>query len=146
MFARAAAEHRADARRELAQAERLGDVVVGAEVETGDAVRLACPGRQHDDRQRRRGRPRPQEAADLGAVQDRQIQVEDQQVRRRVADRPEGRVAGRDDVDAGVALALERVLDELGDVDFVFDDQDAGRSRGDGSHGSDGTAPAVSRP
>ena len=33
-----------------------------------------------------------------------------------------------DDVDLGVAAALERVLDELGDVGFVFDHQNAGLS------------------
>ena len=43
------------------------------------------------------------------------------------ADRPERGVAARHDLDAGVAAPLERVLDELGDVDFVFDDQDAGQ-------------------
>ena len=44
------AQHRADARRQLAQAERLGDVVVGAVLETGDPVVFARARGQHDDR------------------------------------------------------------------------------------------------
>ncbi len=43
-----------------------------------------------------------------------------------VADGLERRVAARDDVDLGVAAALQRVLDELGDIGLVFDDQNAG--------------------
>src|SRR5690242_10391136 len=41
---------RADARQELAMAERLGHVVVGASVQTGDLVDLVAPRREHDDR------------------------------------------------------------------------------------------------
>ena len=42
----------------------------------------------------------------------------------------------RRDLDDGVAAALERVLDEAGDVAFVFDDEHAGlvgTARRDGS-------------
>ena len=39
---------------ELARRERLGDVVVGAELEPEHAVDLVVAGGQHDDRQRRR--------------------------------------------------------------------------------------------
>jgi hypothetical protein len=44
------AQHRADARGELAGGEGLHEVVVGAQVEAQDAVRLAATTRQHDDR------------------------------------------------------------------------------------------------
>ena len=49
--AAAAAQHRIDARDQLARGERLGHVVVGATIEAGDLVGLLGPGRQHDDRQ-----------------------------------------------------------------------------------------------
>ena len=48
--ARRTAEHGADARHELARGERLGDVVVGAELEAHDLVDLAVLRRDHDDR------------------------------------------------------------------------------------------------
>ena len=50
-LARAAAPHdRAHPRDELARRERLDDVVVGAELETDDAVDLLAARREHDDR------------------------------------------------------------------------------------------------
>ena len=42
----------ADAREQGAEAEGLGDVVVGAGIEAEDGVRLAVGGGQHDDRHR----------------------------------------------------------------------------------------------
>ena len=63
-----AAQHRVDARDELARIERLGEVVVGAHFQADDAIDVLALGRQHDDRHRsrrrragagrRRGRPR----------------------------------------------------------------------------------------
>ena len=44
-----AAQHGSEARREDARAERLGDVVGGAELETRDDVGLAALGGEHDD-------------------------------------------------------------------------------------------------
>ena len=55
----------------------------------------------------------------------RQVQIQDHQVRRPVGHRLERRVAAADDLDLGVTVALERVLDESGDVFLVLDDQDA---------------------
>ena len=54
---------RAHARRQLAEAERLGDVVVGAELEAGDPVVLARARGQHDDRHVRAVGARSQDAA-----------------------------------------------------------------------------------
>ena len=42
-----------------------------------------------------------------------------------LGDRLQRGVAAADDVGLGVAAALERVLDEAGDVLLVFDDEDA---------------------
>ena len=61
-----AAEHRAHARQQLARVERLGQVVVGAELEADDLVDVVALGGEHDHRQRRQlgrarecgGRPR----------------------------------------------------------------------------------------
>ena len=64
-------KRRADARRELAQAERLGDVVVGAEVQPGHPIGLARARGEHDDRHARRGRTSAQDPADLDSTQDR---------------------------------------------------------------------------
>ena len=45
-----AAQQRSDARQQLAEIERLGQVVVGSGVEPGDAIAGVGPGRQHQDR------------------------------------------------------------------------------------------------
>ena len=52
-FGAAAAQHGADAREQLARAERLGEVVVGAELEAHHAVGLFRAAGEHDDRNRR---------------------------------------------------------------------------------------------
>ena len=67
-----------DARDQLVRAERLGDVVVGAELEPDDAVGFLGARRQHDDRHCGRGRIGAQRVADLEAVDARQHQVEHQ--------------------------------------------------------------------
>ena len=53
-----AAQHRRDAREQLHQRERLGDVVVGAELEAAHAIELRAARRQHDHRRARRAAPR----------------------------------------------------------------------------------------
>ena len=64
---------------ELAHAEGLGHVVVGAAVEGGDLAVLGPVGRQHDDGH---GAPLPDAAADLEAVHVGQAEVEDDDVGR----------------------------------------------------------------
>src|SRR5688500_7065068 len=60
------AQRRLDAAAELAHRERLGDVVVGADLEAEDLVDLVVLGREHDDRDLAAG---PQPAADLDPVE-----------------------------------------------------------------------------
>ena len=74
----AATEHRADARRQLARAERLRDVVVGAELQPDDLVDLGVARREHHDRHARLGTDlaRHLEAGQLG-----EHQVEEHEVR-----------------------------------------------------------------
>ena len=119
----AAPQHGTHARIEFAKAERLGDVVVGAVFQPGHAIVLAGPRGQHDDRHVRHVRPRPQNPADLESADDRQVQIQDDEIRRTLADRFERRVSRSDDLRFGFAAALERVLDESGNVLFVFDDE-----------------------
>src|SRR5512134_1785140 len=47
------AEHGANARKQLSRAERLGEIVVGAELETHHAVGFVAPAGEHNDRNRR---------------------------------------------------------------------------------------------
>ena len=54
-----AAEHRVNARDELARIERLRQIVVGAHLESDDAVDVLAFGRQHDDRHRLAGAAQP---------------------------------------------------------------------------------------
>ena len=67
---------------------------------------------------------RPQDAADFEAADDRQIQVEDDEIGRALGDRLQRGVAGADDLRVGVAAALQGVLDQAGDILLVFDNED----------------------
>ena len=71
-------QHGLDAGQQFAGGERLDDVIVGAHLQTADAVVLAAAGRKDDDRQRRPG------AAHLGQhfqpVAPRQHQIEQHQI------------------------------------------------------------------
>ena len=73
------AQHRLDSQGQFARAERLGHVVVRAEFEPDDPIRLAAQRREHDDRHLADLARMP--AADLEPVDARQHQVEHQQVR-----------------------------------------------------------------
>ena len=83
-----APQQRLDPAHQLAQPERLGQVVVGAELEADDLVDLVVAGGQDEDRRLRPGRAQP--AEDLEAVHARQAHVEDDEVRRLVAWRSRG--------------------------------------------------------
>jgi hypothetical protein len=114
------AQHAADAGDQLAGAERLDHVVVGAQLQADDPVRLVALGGQHDDRGRGLGADL---AAHLQAVHARQHQIQHDQVRNAGAEgRQRGRaVGGRLDA---VALPFQVVLDDLADGRLVVDDQD----------------------
>ena len=120
----APAQHRAHARGEFVQAEGLGDVVVGAQVEAAHAIGLGRPRREHDDGQAGGGRSAPHEPAHFDPVEARQVQVQDHQIWRPLGDTLQGDVTAGGNFGRHPAAALERVLDELGDVGFVLDDQD----------------------
>ena len=69
--------HRLDAHRQLPRGERLGDIVVGADRQTQDAVELLVACGQHDDVGIAEFAQPP---AHLDAVHDRQTDVEQHQV------------------------------------------------------------------
>jgi len=114
-------QQRLDPAHQLAQAVRLRQVVVGAQLEPDHLVDLVVAGRQDEDRRlRARGTEPPQ---DLKPVDPRQADVEDDEVRGLVRREVEALLAAPGDGDL-VALLLERVLDAARDRIFVFDDQD----------------------
>ena len=115
----AAPQHRLDARRHLARAERLGYVVVGAELEAGDAVGLFVARRQHDDREARAG---PHAPADLEPVHAGQPEVQHDQADRMAREFGKRLLAGAHGDDA-VAVALQCDAHDVADVDLIFDDQ-----------------------
>ena len=83
---------------ELASAERLRHVVVGADAEPDDEVALGVAGREHEDGHRSVGLD---VLADLEAVEARQHQVQDHEIGLEVvaalhADRPVGRDLDRE--------------------------------------------------
>src|SRR5262249_2249317 len=104
----------------LLRAERLHDIVVGAELEAGDPVDLVAAGGEDHDRDGRVAAKRPDdvEPVDLG-----QPEVEDDRIGAAGAGEREtpGAIAGGQDAEPGV---LEVVADEARDLRLVFDDED----------------------
>src|SRR5258708_38605915 len=76
-----AAQHGLDAGHKLARAERLGDVVVGSDLKTEHAVRLAALGSQKNHRPGREARSLPDGAARVKSGLARDHYGEDEQPR-----------------------------------------------------------------
>ena len=119
----ATAQAAADARDEHFCAERLGDVVVGTELQSRHYVGLLASSRDHDDGDRSRTVVRLQAPTNLEAIEARQHQIEDDEIwmlaqRRCKSFFPR---AGTHWVEAFLG---EVVADQLRDVFFVFDDED----------------------
>ena len=134
----------AHARHQLAHAEGLGDVVVGAAIEGLHLVALVRSHRQHDDRH---GGPFTHAGDHLHAVQVGQTEVEHHQVRLVDRRRPDGGV-GVLGLYHGIAVGVEAGLEEPADLRFVVDDQDLGVAGGVVGHGgclSQGTGASSSK-
>ena len=86
----------AQARQELAHAERLRDVVVGAGVERHDLLGVLVPGGEHDDRDRR---PAAQAVHDLDAVDAGKPEIDDRRVVHAGRATRQRGLAGLDEVD-----------------------------------------------
>ena len=70
-------------------------------------------------------RPSPEDPANFESAQHRQIQIEHDQIRQFARNALQRIVSTLDDLDGDIPVPLERMRDELGDVGFVFDNQDA---------------------
>ena len=114
------AQHRLHPGDQLGGGERLGEVVVAAELEAEHAVDLAVARGEEDHRDLRRLAQTP---AHLEPVDVGQADVEHDQAGMVGADRLEPRFARRRLEDA-VAVAGEVEVDEVGDVGLVVDHDD----------------------
>ena len=109
-----------DAGGQLAQAERLGDVVVGAELEADDLVELRVLGGEHDDGHARLG---PDDPADLDPGELGEHEVEQDEVRA-LGPEADERLAPVGRGDDAVALRLERLGERLAQCRLVVHDED----------------------
>ena len=119
---RRAPEQRPDAAPELADRERLRDVVVGAELQPEHLVELVVAGGEHHDRH---GAACAQALADLEPVQPREHHVEDDEIDGLRVEAGE-RLVAVPRLDDAVAVPLERIGQELLDRLLVVDEQDGG--------------------
>jgi len=119
-----ASHQRAEASQQLGERERLGQVVVGAGVQTRDAIGDRVPRGEHQD-----GAPSPRFAqlpAHLEAVQVGQHQIQDDGVVGVLGPEPHGVLATAGDIDR-VALLFERALEQAGHLDLVLHHEHAHR-------------------
>src|SRR5258708_351149 len=118
-----AAQHGLDAGHKLARAERLGDVVVGSDLKTKHAVRLAALGSQKNHRHGREARSLPDGAAKFKSVLARNHDVEDEQ--RRALALSVGNYIGAVGINAHrKAIVLQVMANEAGNIGIVLDDED----------------------
>ena len=118
------AKHRADAGDQLARAERLGHIIVGAGLEAADPVALLAARGQHHDRHVGGRRAAAQAAADLDPADALDHPVEQDDVGLDLVDEDQRflAVAGAGHV---VARALEMEGDEVRERAVVLDQQEA---------------------
>lgn len=129
----AAFEEFADAEDEFAGAERLGDVIVGAEFETQNAVDFGGPGGEHDDGDAGGGGVAAEELADFQAVHLGEHDVEEDEIGGIEAGGLEGfgAVGGGDHLEAGT-FQIEG--DQFDGIGLVVHDQDLWHDAARGYH------------
>ncbi len=122
-----APQERLDAAHQLPETERLGQIVVRAELQADDLVHLLVPRREHQDR--RLGARRPQSTQRFEAVDAGQPDVQEDEVGSQLRGDVQAilGVGGEGDL---IALLLESVLDATRDGVFVLDDQDRWHAAG----------------
>jgi hypothetical protein len=118
-----AAQQRTDAQDQLAHAVRLDHVVVGSHFEADDAIDLFALRRAHHDWNVARAIALAQLAADLGARQVGQHEIEHDHVRQRIRGRAREALAAAVSEPHGEAFRAQVVLERGGEVDLVLDDQ-----------------------
>jgi hypothetical protein len=107
---------------DLGEGERLGQVVVGAEVEPLDTRSDVGGGREHEDPRRALGAH--ELTAHLVAVDVGQVAIEDDDVVVDDGRAPESLIAVERDVD-GESVAAKAAREGLGEPGLVFGDEDA---------------------
>ena len=128
------AQNRPDPGHQLLGTERLGQVIVRAQLQSHELVGLVAPGRQHDDGHRV---VLAQPSRDVEAVQAGQPEIQHDQVWATAGCRPERArpVAGVENTEAG---RLQVVAQQPHDLRLVVHNQDGGhgvmveRQRGPG--------------
>jgi hypothetical protein len=116
----APAKERAHPREELVEREGLGEIVIGAGVESGDAVGDGVACGEHQDRD---VRSRAQSPADFDTVDAREHHVEDNDVRWSIP-RFDERVGSVSDNIHGIALVCERTPERGAKPSIVVNDKD----------------------
>ena len=119
-------QERPHACNELADAERLGEIVVGAGLETQHLVGLLAPRRQHENRHGAVHRVAPDGAAERHTVEAWQHDVEDEQVEEPPTRFGEAVASVRDGDDIQ-PLQPEVEADEVADVGVVLHQEDTSR-------------------
>ncbi len=123
-----AAQHGVDARGQLARVERLGQVVVGADLEADDAIDVLAAGGEQDDGN---GGTLSQGTQNLEAVLLGQHHIQNHQpvaAARRQIDGARARVVGFD----VEPLGAQQLADQVAQLPIVVDDEDRpGRHRSD---------------
>ena len=109
---------------ELFEGERLGQVIVGASVEAGDAVMDLTARGEHDDRRLNAVLAEP--AADLHAVLLGNHEIEDDGVIARRFGKLLGPLTVGRDVD-GIALVLQELLEQRRELALVLDKEEVHR-------------------
>ena len=118
-----APEYGAHPQDELAHAERLGDEVVGAQLEPDDAVHLLAAGGDHDDRDVLGARRALQLPAHLGPRNAGEHQIEQHQIGKPMTHEIEGLFAVARA--SGLESALPQIeLHEIQEVFLVLDAED----------------------
>ena len=112
-------QHRPDARCKFASAERFGDVIVGAKIQTAHAVFLPCTGREKNDWYAGKITAFADLAADFKAAVSGNHDVQQKEGRRLLASLRQHVVAGntKADIESG---RLQMMADQVGDVGIVF--------------------------
>ena len=126
---------------QLGDAERLGQVVVGAGVERIDLLLLLRARRQHDDRP---PRPAAQAADQLGAVAIGQPEVDEEEVDAAVAGQRLAVARGRR-LEHDMAFGLQRRREQATDRRFVLDHEHVRRRDGAASDAASPIEAAGSR-
>ena len=119
----AAPQQRANTRHQLTHTERLGQVIVGARIESQYLVAFLAARRQHQDRRVGVRRLAADCATDGDAVETGQHQIENDQIESMLAREVESRVPVRC-LDGYGILEAEVQRHQFSDVRFVFDDKD----------------------